>query len=116
MPSASGATEEKGKPVDAKAELPDGTTFEGPDQLKAVLLRRKELVPSESDEQDVGLCAWARADRRIRAWWTILSRGSNAKTTVLSSHPSDGYEYAFPLSGAGAGAGAGHVKSSINGK
>jgi mono/diheme cytochrome c family protein len=36
-------TEEAGKPIDAKGELPDGTTFEGPDQLKAVLLEKKGL-------------------------------------------------------------------------
>jgi len=36
-------TEEGGKPIDAKGELPDGTTFEGADQLKAVLMRKKDL-------------------------------------------------------------------------
>ncbi|NDJ11149.1 MAG: DUF1585 domain-containing protein, partial [Acidobacteriia bacterium] len=36
-------TEDGGKPVDARATLPDGTTFEGPDQLKAVLLAQKKL-------------------------------------------------------------------------
>jgi hypothetical protein len=35
--------EESGKPVDAKGELPDGTAFDGPDQLKAVLLEKKSL-------------------------------------------------------------------------
>ncbi|MCZ2146808.1 MAG: DUF1592 domain-containing protein [Bryobacterales bacterium] len=36
-------TEEGGKPVDAKGELPDGTRFEGPEQLKAVLMQKKDL-------------------------------------------------------------------------
>lgn len=36
-------TEESGKPVDAKGELPDGTVFNGPDELKATLLQKKEL-------------------------------------------------------------------------
>ena len=36
-------TEDAGKPIDAKGELPDGTTFEGPDQLKAALMRKKDL-------------------------------------------------------------------------
>lgn len=36
-------TEDAGKPIDAKGELPDGATFDGPDQLKAVLLNRKTL-------------------------------------------------------------------------
>ena len=36
-------TEDGGKPVDAKGELPGGTTFDGPDQLKAVLLQKKGL-------------------------------------------------------------------------
>jgi hypothetical protein len=35
--------DQDGKPVDARGELPDGTTFEGPDQLKAELLKRKHL-------------------------------------------------------------------------
>ena len=36
-------TEDAGKPIDASGELPDGTVFEGPDQLKAALLRKKDL-------------------------------------------------------------------------
>lgn len=36
-------TEEAGKPIDAKGQLPDGTAFDGVDQLKAVLLDRKDL-------------------------------------------------------------------------
>jgi hypothetical protein len=35
-------TEESGQPVDAKGELPDGTKFDGPEQLKQVLLERKD--------------------------------------------------------------------------
>ena len=34
-------TEDAGKPIDAKGELPDGTTFEGPDQLKAALMQER---------------------------------------------------------------------------
>jgi hypothetical protein len=33
----------EGQAVDARGELPDGTTFEGPDQLKAALLQKKDL-------------------------------------------------------------------------
>jgi hypothetical protein len=36
-------TEEAGKPIDASGELPDGTKIDGVDQLKAVLLDRKQL-------------------------------------------------------------------------
>ena len=36
-------TEDAGKPIDATGELPDGTAFEGPEQLKKVLLERKDL-------------------------------------------------------------------------
>ena len=36
-------TEDAGKPIDASGKLPDGTVFEGPDQLKAVLMRKKDL-------------------------------------------------------------------------
>jgi hypothetical protein len=35
--------EDAGKPVDTSGELPDGKKFQGPDQLKAVLLDHKEL-------------------------------------------------------------------------
>ena len=36
-------TEEAGKPVDTAGELPDGTRINGPTELKAVLLDRKDL-------------------------------------------------------------------------
>jgi hypothetical protein len=36
-------TEDAGKLIDAKGELPDGTVFEGPDQLKAALMSKKDL-------------------------------------------------------------------------
>jgi hypothetical protein len=36
-------TEDAGKPIDAKGELPDGTKFQGPEELKKVLLERKDL-------------------------------------------------------------------------
>ena len=36
-------TEDAGKPLDISGELPDGTKFEGPDQLKAVLMARRDL-------------------------------------------------------------------------
>ncbi len=36
-------TEDAGKAIDNTGELPDGTKFEGPDQLKAALLERKGL-------------------------------------------------------------------------
>jgi mono/diheme cytochrome c family protein len=36
-------TEEAGKPIDAKGQLPDGTSFNGPAELKAVLLERKDV-------------------------------------------------------------------------
>jgi hypothetical protein len=36
-------TEDGGQPIDAKGELPDGRTIEGPAELKAVLIEKKEL-------------------------------------------------------------------------
>jgi hypothetical protein len=36
-------TEDAGKPIDAKGVLPDGTSFDGPEELKKVLLARKDL-------------------------------------------------------------------------
>jgi hypothetical protein len=35
-------SEETGQPIDAKGELPDGTKFDGPQELKQVLLGRKD--------------------------------------------------------------------------
>jgi hypothetical protein len=36
-------TDEAGQPIDNTGELPDGTKFKGPDELKKVLLQRKDL-------------------------------------------------------------------------
>lgn len=36
-------TQDAGKPIDAKGTLPDGTSFDGPDQLRQILMDRKEL-------------------------------------------------------------------------
>ncbi len=36
-------TEEAGKPIDNTGELPDGTKFSGPEELKSVLMSRKDL-------------------------------------------------------------------------
>jgi hypothetical protein len=36
-------TEDAGKPIDNKGQLPDGAAFEGPEGLKQVLLNRKDL-------------------------------------------------------------------------
>ena len=35
--------QDAGKPVDNSGELPDGTKFQGPDELKAVLLSQKDV-------------------------------------------------------------------------
>jgi hypothetical protein len=35
-------TEDAGKPVDTAGVLPDGTKFNGPDELKAILMQRKD--------------------------------------------------------------------------
>src|SRR5262249_37292258 len=35
--------EDAGKPIDNSGEMPDKTTFQGPDQLKVVLLEHKDL-------------------------------------------------------------------------
>lgn len=37
-------SDEAGRPIDAHGELPDGTAFDGPDELKAALLQKKDLV------------------------------------------------------------------------
>jgi hypothetical protein len=36
-------TQDAGKPIDNTGELPDGTRFEGPDELRTVLLEKKDL-------------------------------------------------------------------------
>jgi hypothetical protein len=35
-------TEEAGRPIDARGQLPDGASFDGPDELKKLLLERKD--------------------------------------------------------------------------
>jgi hypothetical protein len=37
-------TEDSGKPIDAKGQLPDGASFDGPTELKQLLMRRKDQV------------------------------------------------------------------------
>ena len=37
-------TEDAGKPIDAKGELPDGTRFDGPVEMKQILMRQKDLL------------------------------------------------------------------------
>ena len=37
-------SEDSGKPVDAKGQWPDGTAFDGPDELKRTLMARKDQV------------------------------------------------------------------------
>jgi hypothetical protein len=36
-------TEDSGAPVDAQGELPDGTKFDGPEELKAALIGRRDV-------------------------------------------------------------------------
>ena len=36
-------TEDAGRPIDSRGQLPDGTTFDGPAEMKRVLLERKDL-------------------------------------------------------------------------
>jgi hypothetical protein len=47
-------TEEAGKPIDARGELPDGTAFEGPDQLKAALMQKKDLFVQNFTKKMLG--------------------------------------------------------------
>jgi hypothetical protein len=35
-------TEEDGQPIDSRGQLPNGVTFDGPEELKQVLLQRKD--------------------------------------------------------------------------
>jgi len=37
-------TEDAGKPIDAKGELPDGTKFDGPVEMKQILMNQKDLL------------------------------------------------------------------------
>jgi hypothetical protein len=37
-------TEDAGKPVDARGELPDGTSFNGPEEMKQVLMKQKDSL------------------------------------------------------------------------
>ena len=57
-------TSEAGKPVDASGELPDGTKFEGPQQLKAVLLDRKGLFVRNLSNKMLGYALGRGLNRR----------------------------------------------------
>ena len=37
-------TEDAGKPIDAKGELPDGTRFDGPAEMKQILMKQKDQL------------------------------------------------------------------------
>ena len=50
-----------GATVDASAQLPDGSKFNGPAELRKVLLIALGRVPDDHDGKADGLCARARA-------------------------------------------------------
>jgi len=47
-------TQDAGKPIDNTGELPDGTKFAGPDELRAVLLKKKDLFVSNLTNRMLG--------------------------------------------------------------
>ena len=75
-------TEDAGKPIDAKGELPDGTAFDGPEELKKVLLDAQGPVHSPSHQQDARLRVGPRLDaRRFLHGGRRLSPSSKRTTT-----------------------------------
>jgi hypothetical protein len=56
--------EEAGNPVDASGELPDGTKFEGPQQLKLVLLEKKGLFIRNLTNKMLGYALGRGLNRR----------------------------------------------------
>ena len=76
-------TEDSGKPIDNRGELPDGTKIDGPERAEEGLARAKDRVPSAPHFQTAGLCARPRPDcRPMRAPWTGLWTSSKARSTV----------------------------------
>jgi hypothetical protein len=57
-------TEDGGSPVDASGELPDGTKFSGPAQLKAVLLEKKGLFLRNLTNKMLGYALGRGLNRR----------------------------------------------------
>jgi len=57
-------TTDAGKPVDAAGELPDGTKFEGPAQLKQVLLQKKDLFLRNLTNKMLGYALGRGLNRR----------------------------------------------------
>lgn len=47
-------TEDAGKPIDNTGELPDGTKFAGPDELRAVLMSKKDLFVTNLTNRMLG--------------------------------------------------------------
>ncbi len=47
-------TEESGQPIDASGTLPDGTAFSGPEELKAILMARKDQVMRQFTKKMLG--------------------------------------------------------------
>ena len=75
-------TEDAGKPIDNSGELPDGTKFAGPDELRVVLLAKKALFLRNLTSRMLGFA---------------LGRGLTPKDfcsvdAILSSLASDGYK------------------------
>lgn len=57
-------TTDAGKPVDAAGELPDGTKFNGPAELKQVLLRKKDLFLRNLTNKMLGYALGRGLNRR----------------------------------------------------
>lgn len=57
-------TTDAGKPVDAEGELPDGTKFNGPAELKQVLLRKKDLFLRNLTNKMLGYALGRGLNRR----------------------------------------------------
>ncbi len=77
-------TEEGGQPVDARATMPDGTEFEGPGELKKILMERKDQIVRHLTRKMLGY-ALAR-ELTYEDFCTVDAIVEDLKANHYSSH------------------------------
>jgi hypothetical protein len=82
-------TADAGKPVDASGELPDGTKFEGPAQLKRILLEKKALFVRNLTNRMLGYALGRGLTRRdscvVNDILAQLDAGNYSAQTLIQS-------------------------------
>jgi hypothetical protein len=91
-------TEDSGQPIDSRGALPDGSTFNSPEELKAVLFERKDVIMRNLVEKLLGYalgrgltledsCTVDQILDRLR------ETGYNAHTLILEIVRSEPFRY-----------------------